>query len=277
MPGQDEFLAANRRNWDERVPIHRRDRAGFYAVEEFLAGGKELHAIESGEIGDVAGKRLLHLQCHLGLDTLVLARRGAIVTGIDFSPAAIEEARRLAETVGLAARFICANVYDARAAVAVAGLFDIVYTSWGTICWLPELSAWARTISALLAPGGVFYFADAHPNVLILEERDGRLVHEWPLDTPAEHPLIFDEPVTYSGDPTPLVATRTYQWIHSVSRIINSLIDAGLTIEFVHEHAGLPWPLFPMCVRGADGLWRLPVGVLSLPLSLSLRARKVPR
>src|SRR5579884_2260461 len=115
---QDDFIAANRHNWDERVPIHRRDRSGFYGVERFLAGGKELHAIENGELGPVAGKRVLHLQCHFGLDTLILARDGATVTGLDFSPAAIAEARRLAAAAGLEAEFVLANVYAAREAVS---------------------------------------------------------------------------------------------------------------------------------------------------------------
>jgi SAM-dependent methyltransferase len=254
------------------VAIHRRDRTGFYAVERFLAGEKHLHAIEAGELGDVPGNRLIHLQCHFGLDTLILARHGALVTGIDFSPAAIAEARRLAVTTGLSAEFVCANVYDARA--AVAGDFDIAYVTWGTICWLPDLTRWARTIASLLVPGGYLYFADAHPNMLILEEREGRLVHEYPIDTPADHPLVFDQTHTYSGDDIPLAATRTYEWIHSLSRIISALLDAGLTLDFLHEHPGLPWPIFPMCVRGEDGMWRLPDNVPRFPLSVSLRARK---
>jgi SAM-dependent methyltransferase len=266
------FLAANRSNWNERVPIHRRDHNGFYAVERFLREGKPLRAMESGELGDIAGKRVIHLQCHFGLDTLALARQGAIVTGLDFSPAAIDEARRLAAATGLAAQFVCANVYDARR--AVAGDFDIAYVSWGTICWLPDLTGWAQTIAALLAPGGFLYFADAHPNMLILEERDGRLVPEFAIDTPADQPLVFDEPQTYTGDPTPLAASRTYQWIHSLSRIVTALIDAGLTLDFLHEHASLPWPPFPMCVRGEDGTYRLPDHIPAFPLSVSLRARK---
>jgi SAM-dependent methyltransferase len=267
-----EFIAANRRNWDERVPIHRRDRSGFYAVERFLAGEKSLHAIENGELGGVAGKHLIHLQCHFGLDTLILARHGAITTGLDFSPAAIAEARRLAEATGLAAEFVCADVYAARE--AVAGHFDIAYVTWGTMCWLPDLTRWAQTIAALLKPGGYLYFADAHPNMLVLEERDGRLVHEYPIDTPADRPLLFDEAQTYNDDPTPLTATRTYQWIHSLSRLVNALIDAGLALEFLHEHPSLPWPIFPMCVRGTDGLYRLPDGIPAFPLSVSLRARR---
>ena len=155
------FIEANRRNWDERVPIHRRDGTGFYAVERFIAGEKRLHAIETGELGEVAGKHVIHLQCHFGLDTLILARHGAIVTGLDFSPAAIEEAKRLAAGTGLPAQFVCADVYDARH--AVSGEFDIAYVTWGTICWLPDLPRWARVIASLLAPGGFLYFADAHP------------------------------------------------------------------------------------------------------------------
>jgi len=269
---RDQFFAANRRNWDERVAIHRRDRSGFYAVERFLAGDKQLHAIEWDEVGDVAGKRLIHLQCHFGLDTLILARNGASVTGLDFSPAAIAEARRLAMETGLAAEFVCANLYEARA--ALSGEFDIAYTTWGTICWLPNIVAWARTIAALLKPGGYLYFADGHPNMLILEEKDGHLVHEYPIDTPAECPLAVDETHTYNGDATPLRASRTYQWIHSISRIIGAVHGAGLTLEFLHEHPGLPWPPFPMCVRGKDGLWHLPDPIPAFPLALSLKASK---
>ena len=272
MDSLGAFFAANRRNWDERVPIHRRDRSGFYAVEWFLAGEKHLQAIEWAELSDVAGKRLIHLQCHFGLDTLILARHGALVTGLDFSPAAIDEAQLLAKQTGLSAEFVCANVYDARQ--ALTGDFDIAYTTWGTICWLPDLMGWARTIAALLVPGGYLYFTDAHPNMLILEERDGRLVHEFPLDTPADRPLIFDEAHTYNDDPAPLAATRTFQWIHSLSRIFGALLAAGLTLDFLHEHPGLPWPPFPMCECGADGLWHLPDRIPAFPLAVSLRARK---
>jgi SAM-dependent methyltransferase len=269
----DQFIAANRRNWDERVPIHRRDLSGFYGVEEFLTGRKRLHAIVSGEIGDVVEKRLIHLQCHFGLDTLMLARQGALATGLDFSPAAIAEARRLSAEIGIAAEFVCADVCEARR--VVTGDFDIVFTSWGTICWLPDLERWAETIARLLVPGGYLYFADAHPDMLVLEEREGRLVPEYALDTPAEQPLAFDESQTYTGDPTPLTATRTYQWIHSVARILGALRGAGLALDFLHEHAWLPWPPFPLCVRGTDRLYHLPPGIPKFPLAMSLRARNL--
>jgi 2-polyprenyl-3-methyl-5-hydroxy-6-metoxy-1,4-benzoquinol methylase len=269
-----EFCTANRRNWDERVAIHRRDTTGFYAVERFLAGEKRLHAIESGELGEVSRKRLIHLQCHFGLDTLILAREGAIATGLDFSAGAIAEARRLATEIGVAADFVCADVYDARQ--AVEGEFDIVFTTWGTICWLPDIVGWADTIASLLAPGGVFYFADAHPAMLILEEHDGRLVAEWEADTPIDEPLVFDEAQTYTGDPTRLTAARTYQWMHSLPRILDALTGAGLVLDFMHEHNWLPWPPFAMCVRHEDGTYCLPNDAPRMPLAVSLRAIKAP-
>jgi SAM-dependent methyltransferase len=267
-----EFFAANRANWDERVPIHRRDDSGFYAIDRFLAGEKRLRALDDGELGDVAGKRLVHLQCHFGLDTLTLARAGAIATGLDFSPPAIAEAQALAKQIGVAAEFVCANVYEARA--VLAGTFDIAYVTWGTIVWLPDVPRWAATIASLLASGGFLYFADAHPNMLTLEDRDGRLVPEYAIDTPSDEPLMFTAAQTYNDDLTLLRATRTYEWIHSLSRVIGALLDAGLVLERLREYPTLPWPPFPMCVPATPGLWRLPDGVPPFPLSYSLRARK---
>jgi SAM-dependent methyltransferase len=270
---RSDFLAANRANWDERVAIHRRDDTGAYRVDRFLAGDDTLNPIEESELGDVAGRRLVHLQCHFGLDTLRLARRGAQVVGVDFSLPAIEEARRLAAAAGLPqARFVHGDVYDAPALVGSG--FDIVYTTWGTICWLPDVARWAATIAALLAPGGFLYFADGHPGALVLEEREGRLVPWYAPDTAPDQPLVFDADITYTGDPTPLAAKRTYEWIHSLSRIVNSLLGAGLRLEFLNEHPSLPWKVFPMCIRDGDRLYRLPDDLPRIPLAVSLRARK---
>jgi len=266
------YRAANRANWDERVAIHRANRTGSYRIADFLAGENSLHPIEDRELGSVDGARLLHLQCHFGLDTLRLARRGATVTGVDFSPAAIAEARALAAQVGREdAQFVESDVYAA--AEAVEGRFDIVYTTWGVICWLPDLDAWARVIAAKLAPGGRFYFAEGHPFMLMLEEIDGRLVPTYPQDTPADRPLVFDTAQTYTGDPTPLQQTRTYEWIHSISRLLTALDRAGLAVDWLHEHSEVPWAPFPMCVPAGAGLYRLPPDQPPLPLALSLSAR----
>ncbi|WP_374448659.1 class I SAM-dependent methyltransferase [Stella sp.] len=266
------FREANRANWDERVPIHRGNRTGTYRISEFLAGDDRLHPIEDSELGPVDGARLLHLQCHFGLDTLRLARRGARVTGVDFSPAAIAEARALAARIGRDdARFVESDVYAA--AEAVKGRFDIVFTTWGTICWLPDLDAWARVIAAKLAPGGRFYFADGHPFMLMLEEIDGRLVPSYPQDTPPDRPLVFEATQTYTGDRTPIVNSRTYEWVHSISRLLTALDRAGLAVEWLREHSQVPWPAFPMCVPAGPGMYRLPPEQPALPLALSLTAR----
>lgn len=264
------MIEANRRNWDERAAIHRRDSTGFYRADAFLAGTDTLLPIEAAEIGDVAGKRLLHLQCHIGLDTLSLGRRGARVTGLDFSPAAIEAAREFAAKSGISARFIESDVYDAP--VAIPERFDIVYTTWGTITWLPDVYRWTRTIAALLADRGKLYFLDTHPQVLTLEEENGALVSRNPWRTPAGAPLICEGSVTYTGDPAPLSSRVTYQWIHPLSEILNALIEAGLAIRWVHEHDLLPHRQFRMMIEAQDRMYRLPDEHPPTPLSVSMEA-----
>lgn len=262
----------NRATWDERTAIHLRDATGFYDVAGFRAGASSLHAIEAGEIGDVAGKRLVHLQCHFGMDTLSLARLGAAATGLDFSPAAIATARQLAAETGVRAEFRLGNVYDARA--LLDGTFDLVYSTWGTINWLPDIQAWARTVASLLAPGGALYLAEAHPSTLVLEEIDGRIVPHYDWRTPAAQPITVEVPTTYNGDPTHLVNRRTAEWMHPLSDIVGALSAAGLRLEFLHEHELLPWKLFSMMVPAAPKLFRLPDGMPRFPLSFSLMAVK---
>jgi 2-polyprenyl-3-methyl-5-hydroxy-6-metoxy-1,4-benzoquinol methylase len=270
---QANFLETNRLNWEERVPIHLRDVTGFYNIEAFLAGRSEIGPIEAAELGDVRGRRLLHLQCHFGLGTLSLARCGADATGLDFSPSAIKAAHDFARRTGIAARFVEGNVYDA--AALSPGPFDIIYTTWGTITWLPDIARWAQTIAAVLAPGGFLYFADDHPAAQMLEEVDGRLVASYSWRTPADTPLAFEAATTYNGDPTQLANTKSYQWIHPLSDIVSALLGAGLQIEMLHEHEVLPWKPFSMMVAAGQGYYRLPDGVPSIPLTLSLRARKM--
>jgi SAM-dependent methyltransferase len=271
----EEIFEINRRNWEDRVAIHLRDTTGSYNIKGFVAGADTLTPIEAAEIGDVRGKKLLHLQCHFGLDTLSLARRGADVTGLDFSPSAIVAARDLAQRVGLPARFVEGNVYDAP--VLAPGPYDIVFTTWGTINWLPDIRRWAQTIAAVLAPGGCFYFADGHPNTLMLEEVEGRLFivprRQSTPDAPTEDGGD-DDLTTYTGDPTPLVNTASRTWTHSLSGILTVLLEAGLVIEMVHEHHGVPWQLFDTTIMGPDGLYRLPESGPRPPLALTIRARR---
>jgi 2-polyprenyl-3-methyl-5-hydroxy-6-metoxy-1,4-benzoquinol methylase len=262
----------NRRSWDERAAIHARDTTGFYALDRFRAGENPLNGIEAAELGDVRGKRVLHLQCHIGLDTLRLARLGAVVTGLDFSSAAVEAARGLARGTGLQADFVEGTVDEAPR--LTPGPFDLVFTTWGVLCWLPDIRNWARVVASVLAAGGELYCADAHPGFSMLEEVAGRLVPTYDFQTPADRPLEFKDATTYTGDPTILTHQSMREWIHPLSAILGALIDAGLTITMFREHENLPWQAVPMLVPTPEQRWRLPDGHPRVPLSFSVRARK---
>lgn len=252
-------MEVNRRMWDERVPIH--VSSAFYDVDGWKAGGANrlVAPFEDAEIGPVAGLRLCHLQCHIGKDTLSFARRGATVVGVDFSAPAVEAARRLARDIGVddRATFVQSTVDDARA--HVEGDFDAVYTSWGALIWLPDLRPWARTIASLLRRGGFVYVADQHP----LTARYGRSYF-------ATEPLFDDEPGTYADRTAATTANEAYEWLHPLGEIVTSLAEAGLRIEFVHEHPILVWQNSPDMVQDDRGMWRLPGD--PEPQSFSLRA-----
>jgi SAM-dependent methyltransferase len=267
-----DHVETNRRNWDERAAIHARDTTGDYMLDRFRAGEDALHEIEASELGDITGKRVLHLQCHIGRDTLCLVRRGATATGLDFSSAALGVARRLSDETGLKAEFVEGNVYQAPD--LTPGPFDLVFTTWGTICWLPDVKQWAKVIASVLAPGGELYFADAHPGFSVLEEYAGRFAPTYDFQTPADRPLQFVDETTYTGDPTIMSHQSTREWIHSLSAVLGGLIDAGLAITMFREHEVLPWRALPSLVPASDRLWRLPDGVPRIPLSYSVRARK---
>jgi SAM-dependent methyltransferase len=225
-------IAANRLNWDDRAEIHLRDSTGFYGIDAVRAGEKRLDPIVDGELGDVAGLRVAHLQCHFGLDTVRLARRGAIATGLDFSPRAIAGARALSAELGLPVRFVEGSVYDA--ATLLDGSFDLVYVTWGALCWLPDMMRWARVVAALLVPGGALYLADSHPAMNALDEQDEqdeqdeRLVLARPWQVPIEAPFRYNDATTYTGAPDMLAHTQTYEWAHSFSAILGALLAAGL-------------------------------------------------
>jgi len=265
-------IEINRRNWDERAGIHARDSTGDYMLDRFRAGEDALHEIDAAELGDIRGKRVLHLQCHIGRDTLCLVRRGATATGLDFSSAALAVARQLSAETGLAATFVQGTVDQAPQ--LAPGPFDLVFTTWGTICWLPDMRQWAKVIASVLTPGGELYFADLHPAFAVLEIVDGRLVPSWDYQTPVDRPMEFATATTYTGDLTVMTNQATREWIHSLTSVLGSLIDEGMTITMFHEHETLPWQGLPILVPASERMWRLPDGHPRLPLSYSLRARK---
>ena len=270
--GPADWRAANRSHWDERVPLH--IASDFYDLDGFRAGADALRAFERAEVGDVTGKSLLHLQCHIGLDTLSWARHGAKrVVGLDFSGPAVEVARGLAAEIGLPdgqASFVEADVYDAAAAVPETS-YDIVYTGVGALCWLPDIRRWARAAASLVAPGGFLYLAEYHPLTDVLDDETGTRVVR---DYFAKDAWVDETPGTYADLEARTVHNRSVEWQHPVGDVISSLASAGLRIEFLHEHDATLFPRFGDLERTAEGFYRFPASRPSIPLMYSLRARK---
>jgi SAM-dependent methyltransferase len=266
----DERIASNRANWDDRAGIHLASR--FYDVEGWLRRAPGPKSWEVDALGDVSGLRLLHLQCHIGLDTLAWARVGAQVTGLDFSPAAIVAARGIAERAGLAARasFICADVYAAVEALERA-TFDVVYVSLGALCWLPSVDRWAEQVGALVSPGGRFYIHDGHPLAWALADDRLSIEHTY---FEQDEPCIDDSGLTYTDAERLIASRRSYEWNHGVGEIVTALIRHGLRLEWIAEHDWTIWPRFPWLVPDDQGRWVIPAGMPRVPLTFSLVASR---
>lgn len=245
--------ASNRENWEDRVPLHEKA----YGISDLDDPGHLTGIIRTDlaalapflQDGTVSGLDVCHLQCHIGTDTLSLARAGARVTGVDFSPAALESAANLAERLGMDATWVETDVLEARA--AVDGDFDLVYTSIGTINWLPDLNRWATQVAGLLRAGGTFYIRDGHPALYAIDENADGLRLRYPYFGNGEA-QIWDDDSTYVGDGK-VTRSRTYQWAHPLSEIINSLIKAGLQILRVDEDKSIPWKFAPRMVQVPGG------------------------
>ena len=261
MPAENwgTYRDANRKLWEQWTSL--RCTPGFQQVEAFLRGEDHLQDFEIEEVGDVAGKRLLHLQCHFGLDTMSWARRGAVATGVDFSPRAIETARSLATESSIEAEFVCSDVLELPD--NLGGSFDIVYTSFGVLAWLSDLDRWARVVAHFLEPRGTFYIAEYHPITYVFDdqnETEPRVRHPY---FPREEPIEF-----YIGGQV------EYGWPYSMGTVVSALIGAGLQIEFLHEFDFSESQNLRFLRQGEDGRWRLPeTQEGELPLLFSIRAR----
>jgi SAM-dependent methyltransferase len=265
----------NRANWDERVPIHL--AAPIYDVAPMRAGTARMNAIEEAELGPVDGLRLLHLQCHFGHDSLILAQHGATVVGLDFSSPAIAAARALADELGLAdrARFVEADLYDAPTAIPEPASFDRVYVTWGAIPWLPDITGWARIVAHFLKPGGSLYLAEGHPAALVLDDETPQPNGLPGFFLPYFHtePMLLDDVRDYADATARLTNSATCQWIHPLGSVVTSLLAAGLRLDWLHEHDAIAWRMFQCLIEGSDGLYRWPDEPW-LPLAYSLQATK---
>ena len=268
----NEWLDANRAMWDERVPLHAASAA--YDQDGFRKGRDEIREFEAAEVGDVTGKRLLHLQCHMGQDTLSWARRGAArVVGLDFSRPAIETARGLAADIGIGpdrAEFVVSDVYAAADAVPDED-YDIVYTGIGALDWLPDITRWGRVAASLVAPGGFLYLAEFHPITHVLGWESGTQVVNDYFDAA---PLVTDEKGSYVDFNADTVHNLKFERLHTLGDIVSSLAAAGLRIEFLHEHEATMFPRYARLEQGEDRMFRAPAGQPRLPLMFSLKATR---
>jgi 2-polyprenyl-3-methyl-5-hydroxy-6-metoxy-1,4-benzoquinol methylase len=261
------WLADNKALWDERVPVHA--ASDLYDLPGVVGGHDGLRPWEDTELGTLAGLDVVHLQCHIGTDTVALARRGAQVTGLDFSDPALRAAEDLATRCGVKVEWVCANVYDARAAIG-GRRFDVVYTGMGALGWLPDLRRWGEVVEGLLRPGGMLYVTEFHPMWLTLV-RDGRTTCQQAID--ADFTRWDEKKGSYAAPDADFRHTSTWERLHTISDLLSAVVDAGLQIELFHEFDMTPCPC-PWLIRGADRLYRFPQGMYRFPLCYSLRARR---
>lgn len=270
-----EYLTLNKTNWDERAPLHA--ASADYAVQRFVDDPKFLSEVVQFDrplLGDIQGLRGVHLQCHIGTDTLSLARLGARMSGLDFSSASLAEARTLAQRCNTPIDYHESDVFAATD-VLPRGEFDLVYTGIGALCWLPSIERWAQTVGALLKPGGRLFIREGHPMLWALdEEQRDSLQVAFPYFERSE-PLVWDEDTTYVETESSLKATVTHEWNHGLGEIISALLAQGLEITGLVEHQSIPWEALPgQMVVDERGEWRLKKAPWRLPLSYTLQAVK---
>jgi SAM-dependent methyltransferase len=264
-----EYMKKNKTLWDELTSIHA--GAEFYRLEEFKNGENRLKSIELEEVGDVTGKTLLHLQCHFGLDTLSWARLGAKVTGVDISDESIALARSLSAELDIDAEFILGNVYDLPEILDKN--YDIVFMSYGVLCWLPDLKKLAEIIAGYLNTGGFFYIVESHPVLNMFEDSPDSTELKVVRSYFHQSEPVKWEPEGDYADPEAKVSHPSYEWTHSVSDIINALINAGLSIDFLHEFPKICWAQFPFAENDAAGWFRIKGD--NVPLLFSIKATKI--
>ena len=287
----EDYLAINAANWDSRAPLHVRA----YGIERYLADPAALSDVvrfDRALLGDIAGLDTVHLQCHIGTDTLSLHRLGARMTGVDLSGASIDHARQLAADAGAAITYVQSDVYSAPEALEHR-TYDLVYTGIGAICWLPSIERWARTVAELLRPGGRLFIRDMHPvlnaslAMTVADDHPDRAQQSWisgpgdvtiALELPyweQPQPLEWNDAVTYAGSET-VSSPRSVEWNHSIGQIVTAVLDAGLRLTSLVEHDSVPFEPFQgaMTLDSETGEYRLAVRPERLPATFTLSAVK---
>jgi len=277
MNPNDEFLEKNRRRWDELAEIHPKSK--YYDLENFTKGTSSLEKLDLELIGDLTGKRVLHLQCHFGMDSISLWRHGAAeVVGVDFSEKAIKQAKKLAKQIGANVRFIQSDVLQLDEVFDEYHSFDLVYTSYGTITWLPDLEKWGEIISKFLRPDGCLVFVDSHPFASVFDDEveNAQLIPIYPYSTKGEA-LHFHVEGSYATGEN-IENKDEYLWQYSLSEIINSLTAQEMIIQNIGEYTTINWKSFPFLVENESGWYEYPDDFTQtkVPLLLSITAKKNP-
>jgi len=259
------YFEDNKNAWNKRTDIHK--DSSFYDLDSFKKGKSSLNKIELQELGDVKGKSLLHLQCHFGMDTMSWEREGASCVGVDLSDEAINLAKEINTELGLHTDFVCCNVYDLEQHLDKK--FDIVFTSYGTIGWLPDLDAWASIIAHFLKPGGIFYMADFHPVLWMMDEDFEKIKYNY-FNTE-----VITEEIsgTYTDRNAPIKSIE-HGWNHSFSEIINALVKYNLQIQQFNELPFSPYNCFNNLEQGKDGMWRIKGLYEKMPMMYTIKAVK---
>ncbi len=265
MSTPTDYLQKNKESWNQRTDFHLKSE--FYGQEAFMQGKNSLNEIELSLLGDISGKSILHLQCHFGQDSLSFARMGAQVTGVDLSDHAIDTALRLNEELKLQARFICCNIYDLPA--HLEGTFDIVYASYGTIVWLPDLQKWADIISRYLKPGGKFVFVEFHPTALMFDDDFTSITYRYFNSGPIFH----TESGTYA-DRSATMVKENITWNHSLGEVIGSLIQSKLRLNHFEEYDYSPYNCFKQTEKLGERKFRIKHLGDKIPMVYSVVAEK---
>ena len=267
MNNEKEYFDTNQKLWDEKTRFH--IKSDFYDIPGFLAGKNSLAKIELAELPDLEGKKVLHAQCHFGQDTLSMQRMGAQCTGIDLSEVAIAEARKYNAQLGLDARFIATNVYDMDKQIDEQ--FDLVFTSYGVIGWLPDLKRWAHQLVKRLAPGGTFYIAEFHPTMYMYDWNTKKLEYSY---FNSGSPTMEIEDGTYA-DRSADIQLKEYFWQHSLEDILMALLGEGLKIDSFKEYDYSPYQIFGNEEKRAEGEYLFGINGHNLPLVFSLKGTKI--
>ena len=265
-PKIKNYIKINKASWGEKLEPHL--NSDFYNMKAFMAGKSSLNQIELDLLGDVSGKRILHLQCHFGQDSLSLSRMGAKVTAVDFSEKSIQKAKEIAKELEIDIKFVCSDIYDLPN--NLSGEFDIVFTSYGTVIWLPDTQKWANVIEHFLAPKGQFVFVDFHPVVWMFDDDLKEVIYKYS----SSEAIVEDEEGTYA-DRNADVLLRSVTWNHGIGQTVNSLISAGLQLNDLQEYDYAPYPFIGHTEEFEPGKFRIKHFKNNLPLVYSLVAQNV--